>query len=79
MDICIGGSWNRFKILKNQLYDKKFFRVKIKGLNTVSIYQKRLATIKRVKYIFWVLADINDTEATKCIQSYLFKREKLLI
>ncbi|EPF73870.1 hypothetical protein [Acinetobacter rudis] len=77
MDICIGGPWDAAKVLKNEIYERNFFKVKIKGSNTVTTYKKRSASIESVRYTFWVSTDISDVEAIKRIQHYLSRRKKL--
>lgn len=75
MDICIGGHWNGAKILKNELYHKKIFKIKMKGSDIISTYQKRRASIDNVIYTFWIDKDVSDAEALKHIQYYLDRKE----
>lgn len=55
MDICIGGPWDAAKVLKNEIYERNFFKVKIKGSNTVTTYKKYLHQLRALGIHFGFL------------------------
>lgn len=77
MDICIGGPWNGSKVLKNQIYGKNSFKIKDKNTTILTTYARRLVSIEKIKYVFWISTSITDSEAIELIKKYINRKDKL--